>query len=89
MRLAHHGPPADYRQPTMDDIPVPCGSWKENYENNQRKYNVQLVFGSGFFVLTLIVVRFKIDVIVLILILSKVLSFYHIVLFSGYLFRSF
>ncbi|KAK6636719.1 hypothetical protein RUM43_010382 [Polyplax serrata] len=55
VRFDHHGPPADYKFPTMDELPVPCGSWQENYDNNQRKYNIHLLLGIGVFTITLAV----------------------------------
>ena len=43
-----------YKYPTMDDVPVPCGSWQEDYDNNQRKYNLHLLLGAGFFIITMV-----------------------------------
>lgn len=31
--------------PTMNDLPFPCGCWKEAYKCNQKKYNKQLGIG--------------------------------------------
>lgn len=38
----------DYKPPTMSDMPVPQGSWKEHYGQKQRKNNLQLVAGILF-----------------------------------------
>ncbi|EEB20351.1 hypothetical protein Phum_PHUM613140 [Pediculus humanus corporis] len=43
-----------YKYPTMDDVPIPCGSWQEDYDNNQRKYNLHLLLGAGFFIITMV-----------------------------------
>ncbi|CAH1102823.1 unnamed protein product [Psylliodes chrysocephalus] len=34
-------------QSTYNDLPKPQGSWKTNYDANQRKYNAHLVLGIG------------------------------------------
>jgi hypothetical protein len=49
---AYH-PPAHFKQPTMDDLPVPQGSWQSNYDSNQTKYNIHLIGGVTFLALTL------------------------------------
>lgn len=33
------------KQPTMSDLPIPHGSWKEAYSAKQRKYNLHLLAG--------------------------------------------
>lgn len=47
----HHAP----LQTTYNDLPQPQGSWKTHHDANQRKYNAQLAFGIGFFVVTILV----------------------------------
>ncbi|CAG9862899.1 unnamed protein product [Phyllotreta striolata] len=34
-------------QTTYNDLPQPQGSWKTNYDANQRKYTAHLVLGIG------------------------------------------
>ncbi|XP_046744170.1 uncharacterized protein LOC124410086 [Diprion similis] len=41
-------PPAEFKQTTLNDLPVPQGSWQTQYDANQRKYNLHLIFGVGF-----------------------------------------
>ncbi|PSN29558.1 hypothetical protein C0J52_22668 [Blattella germanica] len=48
---AYH-PPAHYKPPSMDDLPVPQGSWKADYESRQRKYNLQFIVGVSFLTFT-------------------------------------
>ncbi|XP_066588957.1 uncharacterized protein COX7B [Prorops nasuta] len=38
-------PLKDFKLATMDDIPVPKGSWKEQYDRNQKRFNATLVTG--------------------------------------------
>ncbi|KYM98582.1 hypothetical protein ALC62_10550, partial [Cyphomyrmex costatus] len=47
----------DLRLPTINDIPGPCGSWKEHYDARQRVYNVQLLAGIGVLVGTIAYVK--------------------------------
>ncbi|CAB0009591.1 unnamed protein product [Nesidiocoris tenuis] len=47
----------EHRQPTMDDLPVPQGSWEAQYKANQAKYNVHLLLGIAFFSVTLITAK--------------------------------
>ncbi|EFN87317.1 hypothetical protein EAI_06088 [Harpegnathos saltator] len=35
----------DFKFPTIDDIPIPKGSWREYYEKRQKVYNMQLAIG--------------------------------------------
>lgn len=42
---------------TMDDLPIPSGSWEEHYKAQQSKYNMHLAFGVIFATVTLITVR--------------------------------
>jgi hypothetical protein len=41
---AYH-PPAHYKPPTMNDLPVPQGSWQSQYNSNQTKYTIHLIGG--------------------------------------------
>nr|CAD7455953.1 unnamed protein product [Timema tahoe] len=51
VRLYH--PPAHQKEPTMDELPVPQGSWKADYDAKQTGYNLQLLAGVAFFSITL------------------------------------
>uniref|UniRef100_A0A069DN71 Putative conserved plasma membrane protein n=1 Tax=Panstrongylus megistus TaxID=65343 RepID=A0A069DN71_9HEMI len=42
---------------TMDDLPVPCGSWETQYNTNQSKYNMHLAVGVIFTVITIIAAK--------------------------------
>ncbi|KAG8335408.1 hypothetical protein J6590_069210 [Homalodisca vitripennis] len=55
-RRGHDYAPANFKKPTMDDLPVPSGSWQDHHNAMQAKYNKHLILGTGFFVVTLIVV---------------------------------
>lgn len=46
-----------FKPPTMDELPVPRGSWQAQYDANQRRYNTALVVGIGFTVATLITAK--------------------------------
>ncbi|XP_011061724.1 PREDICTED: uncharacterized protein LOC105150391 [Acromyrmex echinatior] len=37
----------DIKLPTVNDIPGPCGPWKEHYDARQKVYNTQLIAGVG------------------------------------------
>lgn len=37
---------------TIDDLPVPKGSWKELHAKRNAKYNAQLAFGAVFLIAT-------------------------------------
>ncbi|CAG2065782.1 unnamed protein product [Timema podura] len=54
VRLYH--PPAHHKEPTMDELPVPQGSWKADYDAKQTGYNLQLLAGVTLFTITLGVV---------------------------------
>ncbi|XP_013787618.1 uncharacterized protein LOC106471557 [Limulus polyphemus] len=47
--MAGHAP-THYKPPSMNDLPVPSGSWQEVYNKKQTKYNIQLLLGTGFFI---------------------------------------
>lgn len=54
MRRYHGG--EHFKPPTMDELPVPRGSWQAQYDANQKGYNAALIFGVAFTVGTLIIV---------------------------------
>lgn len=81
--MAHHGPPADYKFPTIDDLPVPCGSWKEDYDNKQRKYLIHLILGTGFFIITMAVVCIFLNVNVSVYFKSNEIKYVKFFLFQG------
>lgn len=53
-RNAHdcHGPAPV--QSTLNDLPQPQGSWKTNYDAKQKSYNMQLAFGIGFLIASIV-----------------------------------
>lgn len=48
--------PTNYKPPSMDDLPVPQGSWQQAHNKKQASYNLQLAACLAFTVLTLVVV---------------------------------
>lgn len=54
VRRYHDG---HFKPPTMDELPVPRGSWQAQYDANQRRYNTALLLGIAFTTGTLFVVR--------------------------------
>lgn len=42
---------------TLNDLPIPAGSWQANYAKKQSKYNIQLAVASLLMGATLAVVR--------------------------------
>jgi len=48
-----HGYPPGKQPATMDDMPVPHGSWQESYDQYQKKYNRQLGIGLSLLLGTL------------------------------------
>ncbi|CAG5054703.1 unnamed protein product [Parnassius apollo] len=54
VRRYHAG---EFKPPTMDELPVPSGSWQARYDANQRRYNAVLLFGVAFTAVTLIVAK--------------------------------
>ncbi|CAG9136532.1 unnamed protein product [Plutella xylostella] len=46
-----------FKPPTMDELPVPRGSWQAQYDANQKGYNAALIFGVAFTVGTLIIAK--------------------------------
>ncbi|XP_046397861.1 uncharacterized protein LOC124164538 [Ischnura elegans] len=47
--------PSDFKEATYNDLPVPEGSWQMHNDAVQRKHNMRLLMGVGFFAFTLIV----------------------------------
>ena len=47
---------------TLNDLPVPAGSWEANYARKQAKYNIQLAVASVVSCITLAVVGFNITI---------------------------
>ncbi|XP_068617275.1 uncharacterized protein [Battus philenor] len=45
VRRYHAG---EFKPPSMDELPLPNGSWKANYDAKQRHYNAVLIFGISF-----------------------------------------
>ncbi|XP_076245185.1 cytochrome c oxidase subunit 7B [Calliopsis andreniformis] len=41
---SYHVPP-ELKPPHMDELPIPCGSWKEAHSKAETKYNLQLLVG--------------------------------------------
>ncbi|CAK1585793.1 unnamed protein product [Parnassius mnemosyne] len=54
VRRYHAG---EFKPPSMDELPVPSGSWQARYDANQRRYNAVLLFGVAFSAFTLIVAK--------------------------------
>jgi len=48
-----------FKLPTINDIPGPCGSWKEYYNARQKVYNTQLIVGIGVLIGTIAYVCIK------------------------------
>nr|BAN20422.1 unkown protein [Riptortus pedestris] len=42
---------------TMDDLPIPSGSWETHYKAQQAKYNMHLAFGVIFATVTIITAK--------------------------------
>ncbi|CAK9830675.1 hypothetical protein ANTRET_LOCUS7804 [Anthophora retusa] len=53
---SYHVPDA-VKPPSMDELPIPCGSWQEANKKAQAKYNLQLVAGIAILVGTIVVGR--------------------------------
>ncbi|CAH0675723.1 unnamed protein product [Chilo suppressalis] len=53
----YHAGEGHFKPPTMDDLPVPRGSWQAQYDANQRRYNAALVLGIGFCAATIVVAK--------------------------------
>ncbi|XP_015592055.1 uncharacterized protein LOC107266264 [Cephus cinctus] len=45
-------PPSTLKNTTMDDLPKPQGSWQKYHEEQQKKFNMQLIAGIALFTAT-------------------------------------
>ncbi|KAJ0183570.1 hypothetical protein K1T71_001546 [Dendrolimus kikuchii] len=46
-----------FKPPTMDELPVPRGSWQAQYDANQRRHNAALLLGVAFSAFTLVIAK--------------------------------
>ncbi|XP_046813526.1 uncharacterized protein LOC124421882 [Vespa crabro] len=49
--------PTNYKPPSMDDLPVPQGSWQKANDKKQASYNIQLAACLAMTVVTFIVAK--------------------------------
>jgi len=49
----------DVKLATINDIPAPCGPWKDHYDARQKVYNAQLIGGIAFLIGTIAYVCIK------------------------------
>ncbi|XP_011700333.1 PREDICTED: uncharacterized protein LOC105457390 [Wasmannia auropunctata] len=49
----------DVKLPTINDLPQPCGPWKEHYDARQKVYNSLLIGGLGALIGTIAFVKFS------------------------------
>ncbi|XP_021954749.1 uncharacterized protein LOC110851320 [Folsomia candida] len=54
---SHYKPPANWYEPTMNELPVPTGSWQAAYDAQQKKNNLHLIVGVSFFAFTLFTMK--------------------------------
>jgi len=54
---SHYKPPASWFEPTLSELPVPQGSWQAAYDAQQKKFNLHLIVGVSFFLLTMTVLK--------------------------------
>lgn len=54
--MRRYGHDSHFKPATMDELPVPRGSWQAQYDSNQRRYNTALIVGVAFTIGTIIVV---------------------------------
>ncbi|XP_025997254.1 uncharacterized protein LOC105201600 [Solenopsis invicta] len=47
----------DVKLPTINDIPQPCGPWKEHYDARQKVYNAQLIAGLAVLISTITYIK--------------------------------
>ncbi|VVC91069.1 unnamed protein product [Leptidea sinapis] len=47
----------EFKAPSMDELPVPRGSWQAQYDAKQKKYNTVLAFGIAFTVFSITVAK--------------------------------
>jgi len=57
----------DIKLPTINDIPAPCGPWKEHYDAKQKIYNAQLIAGVAILIgtITYVCIKFMLSQIML------------------------
>jgi len=53
---SRHSKPLNYKLPTMDDMPLPYGNWKEHHAKTNRYYNRVLLFGFFSLVVSILIV---------------------------------
>ncbi|XP_075975153.1 cytochrome c oxidase subunit 7B [Anticarsia gemmatalis] len=46
-----------FKAPSMDELPVPRGSWQAHHDAKQRKYNAVLLLGIAFSAGTLVIAK--------------------------------
>ena len=56
--MGYGGHGHEVQRVSMNELPVPEGSWQNFYEAQQRKYNRHLILGISFFLFTVGVVSF-------------------------------
>ncbi|XP_013141581.1 PREDICTED: uncharacterized protein LOC106105701 [Papilio polytes] len=54
VRRYHAG---EVKPPSMDELPVPNGSWQARYDASQRHYNSVLAFGVAFAAFSVVVAK--------------------------------
>lgn len=47
----------DVKLPTINDIPGPCGPWKEHHDARQKVYNAQLIAGLTILISTITYIK--------------------------------
>ncbi|XP_026319286.1 uncharacterized protein LOC113229822 [Hyposmocoma kahamanoa] len=55
--VRRYGHDSHFKPATMDELPVPRGSWQAHYDANQRRFNTALIVGIAFTVGTFIVAK--------------------------------
>lgn len=45
-------PPANWKPQHYDELPLPQGSWQQANDMKQKRYNLHLLVGTSFFLLT-------------------------------------
>ena len=57
-KVRHGSTVAPLKAASMNDMPIPAGSWQAHYNANQKRYNSHLLGGATFAAITLIVVSY-------------------------------
>lgn len=47
----------DFKPPTVNELPIPQGSWKDHYDARQKIYNAQLITGIAVLVGTITYIK--------------------------------